>query len=96
MLFNTGQVLASESLFTYPEGKTAADYAFPNHRPIFMEEIPLTAYSPELREFCKDDRRCLFDADQTGTWQVGKQGLDLEEEMEKTTEIQGEKHLQTI
>ena len=82
-----GQVKASESLFTYPEGRTAADYAFPEHRPIIMEEISVNSYSPDLRNFCEDNPRCLFDSEQTGIREIGGAGLAAEKDLKETVHV---------
>ena len=66
----TGQIRPDESVFTYPEGNTALDFAFPDHIPQFLDEVVATA-SVNVLTACGDSVQCIFDASQTGNISIG-------------------------
>ena len=57
-------------MFTYPEGNTALDFAFPDHIPQFLDEVVATA-SVNVLTACGDSVQCIFDASQTGDISIG-------------------------
>ena len=66
----TGQITPEESLFTYPEGTSAEDYAHPDHVPEFLDEVISTA-TVEVLSACGDSVQCIYDASQTGDINIG-------------------------
>ncbi len=72
----TGQVNASESLFTYPEGLTAADFAVLNHDPPFLDEVVADA-SVDILQMCGDNVECIFDSIETGDISIGLETMTM-------------------
>ncbi|XP_064385443.1 uncharacterized protein LOC135334236 isoform X4 [Halichondria panicea] len=64
------QIRPDDSVFTYPEGNTALDFAFPDHIPQFLDEVVATA-SVNVLTACGDSVQCIFDASQTGDISIG-------------------------
>ena len=75
--FKTGEIILSESLFTYPEGTTAESFSHPKHEPVFLDEIIATA-SDEILELCGDNAECIFDAIQTGSTDIALDTLETD------------------
>ena len=65
-----GQITPEESLFKYPEGMSAEDFAHPEHIPEFLDEVVSTA-SIEVLTACGDSVQCIYDASQTGDISIG-------------------------
>ncbi len=65
-----GQLTADESLFTYPDGMTVADYAFPDHVPPYLDEV-LAAATPEVLSACGANKMCIYDAVETNDIAIG-------------------------
>ena len=74
----TGLIQPEESLFTYPEGLSSANFSFPNHMPDFVDEVVGDA-PPEIVEMCDGNPRCIFDATQTGNIDVGLNTMQTED-----------------
>ena len=72
----TGQLNASESLFTYPEGMTAADYAVLDHDPPYLDEV-VAAASPDILLVCGDNVECIFDSIETGNTDIGLETMNM-------------------
>ena len=72
----TGQLNASESLFTYPEGMTAADYAMPDHDPPYLDEV-VAAASAAILLVCGDNVECIFDSMETGDTNIGLETMNM-------------------
>ena len=68
--FFLGQIRPEDSLFTYPEGKTASDFAHPEHMPVFLDEV-VAAADQDIISACDGDRECIFDTCQTGDLSIG-------------------------
>ena len=49
-----------ESLFYYKPGESISTFSFPDHVPIFADEL-LERATEQQRELCNDDPSCLFD-----------------------------------
>ena len=70
IFYNFGQlwmINASQSLFTYPDGETHANYSDPNFVPIFGDNIIAlfgnnTLFYNQSLARCGNDRDCLYDA----------------------------------
>lgn len=67
---HTGQLQSGESLFQYPAGQTADDYAHPDHVPVFLQDI-VNGADPQVVAACGSDSLCIFDAVQTGNTSIG-------------------------
>ena len=72
-----GQITGDETLFVYPDGKNWTHYAFPNHSPIFSDELDPADFPLSVQQACGSDPICLFDAKETGNLQVGQQSTSL-------------------
>ena len=72
----TGQLDASESLFTYPEGMTAADYAVLDHDPPYLDEV-LAAAPADILLVCGDNVECIFDSIETGNTDIGLETMNM-------------------
>ena len=72
----TGQVDASESLFTYPEGLTTEDFAVRDHDPPYLDEVVATA-SAEVLQMCGDNVECIFDSIETGDINIGLETVTM-------------------
>ena len=76
-LSQTGEIISSDSLFTYPEGMSAESFSHPEHEPVFLDEIIETA-SDEIRQLCGDNAECIFDAIQTGRTDIALDTLETD------------------
>ncbi|XP_064385849.1 mucin-like protein [Halichondria panicea] len=70
------QVDASESLFTYPDGMTAADFAVLDHDPPYLDEVVANA-SAEVLKMCGDNVECIFDSIETGDINIGLETVTM-------------------
>ena len=70
MCFCSGQILIEESLFFYDEGTDVSSFAFPDHVPVFADEV-VNLFTLEQRTACQEDPACMFDAFETGDVQLG-------------------------
>ena len=66
----TGQINASESLFTYLEGLYASNFSHPEHMPIFLDEAIANA-PQDIVDICGSNQECIFDSIQTGDTSIG-------------------------
>ena len=66
IFIHTGQVSDSDSLFAYPDGLSAANFSFPDHEPVFLDELS-NATLTEARSVCGSDSQCIYDFSQTGS-----------------------------
>ena len=64
-LFLTGQITASDSLFSYPNGSGAGNFSDPGHMPVFLDELSDAAIA-NARSVCGNDSQCIYDFSQTG------------------------------
>ena len=71
----TGATSASDSLFTYEEGKGHSSYFDVGYLPIFLDQDDLVFDNPFLelqaRDVCGDNKQCLFDIHTTGKVSIG-------------------------
>ena len=65
-----GMINPEDSLFTYPPGMGPEDFSFPNHVPLFLDEVVAGA-SQDIMDDCDGDSMCIFDAIQTGNTAIG-------------------------
>ncbi len=72
----TGQLDAAESLFTYPEGMTAADFAVLDHDPPFLDEV-VAAATADILQVCGANKECIFDSMETGDTNIGLETMDM-------------------
>ena len=82
----TGLINASESLFTYDDGLTAADFSFPAHVPVFTNLLNI---SEAARRACKNDTTCLFDATATDDLDVGRSSMSANQQLEQNRATAG-------
>ena len=75
--FDIGEIIPSESLFTYLEGTSAETFSHPEHKPVFLDEIIATA-TDEIRQLCGDNAECIFDAIQTGRTDIALDTLETD------------------
>ena len=79
LFFLTGATSASDSLFTYEEGKDHSSYFDVGYLPIFLDQDDfdnLTLFDnvtlgEEARDVCGDNKQCLFDIYTTGKVSIG-------------------------
>ena len=74
---HAGEIEPSQSLFTYPEGLTASNFSYPQHEPVFLDEVIHLA-SEEILQLCGDNAECIFDAIQTGNTDVALDTLQTD------------------
>ena len=67
---STDQISSSESLFTYLNGYSAANYSHPSYIPAFLEDVLANA-SNAIKMACSNDSSCIFDYSQTGSMAIG-------------------------
>ena len=66
----TDQISSNESLFTYLNGYSAANYSHPTYMPAFLEDVLANA-SNAIKMACSYDPSCIFDYSQTGSMAIG-------------------------
>ncbi len=82
----TGQLNASESLFTYPEDMTAADYAVLDHDPPYLDEV-VAAASAAILLVCGDNVECTFDSMETGDTDIGLETMNMISTIDRDEEL---------
>ena len=71
MLYSSpDQIAQSESLFTYRNGDSTANYSHPTYYPVFLEDVLANA-SSNITAACNNDPSCIFDYFQTGNAAIG-------------------------
>lgn len=70
ILLFVGQITQESSIFTYPPGMGAENFSFPNHVPVFLDDV-LNATTPEILTACGNDPQCVFDYTATGNMEIG-------------------------
>ena len=88
MSIHTGQVSDSDSLFSYPDGLSAANYSFPDHEPVFLDELS-NATLNEARRVCGSDSQCIYDFSQTGSEELAMVTTITNQENEMGMTISG-------
>lgn len=88
-LFISGLIDPSESLFTYPPGESSADFSFPDHIPLFVDEV-VNGASDEIREACGNNARCIYDASQTGNLNIGVDTMQTDETNQEDQMVSGQ------
>ncbi len=62
MMLHVGSInRPQDSLFTYPEGESWANYIFPNFEPTFEVVFSNSFLEQEADDLCGDDFFCRFD-----------------------------------
>ena len=79
LLLYSGHINLNESLFTYPDGLTAANFTYPDHMPVFMDELSESTIS-EARGVCGNSTQCIYDLTQTGNVELAMTTLAVNEE----------------
>lgn len=85
----SGLIDPSESLFAYPPGLSSVNFSFPNHLPLFVDEVVAGA-TQEVLDTCGTNARCIFDATQTGNLAIGVDTMVTEETNEEDQMVAGE------
>lgn len=71
----TGATSASDSLFTYEEGKDHSSYFDVGYPPIFLDQDDLvfdnSSLEEQARDVCGDNKQYLFDIHTTGKVSIG-------------------------
>ena len=76
-VYCAGEIDPDESLFSYPEGLTAANFSYPDHIPAFLDEVVNSA-SEEVLDVCGDNLECIYDAAQTGDISIGLETMQAD------------------
>ena len=79
----------SDSLFSYPDGLSAANFSFPDHEPVFLDELS-NATLTEARRVCGSDSQCIYDFSQTGSEELAMVTMKTNQENEMEQLIIGE------
>ena len=74
-----GQINDTTSLFTYPFGVTFENFSFPNHIPVFLDEV-INQSDTNATAQCGGNSQCIFDAAQTGDISVGLNTMQISSE----------------
>ena len=85
-LCDAGQILASESLFTYPTGMSSGDFSNLSFVPVFLDEIPSLSSAQEV---CGNDSQCAYDFIQTGNMELALCTLETNRENEMAQLVSG-------
>ena len=64
-------ITAEETLFDYPPGQGHANFFFPDHVPVFSDELTEANFSAEARARCNGSLLCLYDSRETGDVDLG-------------------------
>ena len=75
------------SLFSYEEGKSWADYFDPNFTPAYQPAFPDPALEERAMEICGDDQFCVFDIAATEREEVGMSTMQGNLDLEVITEL---------
>ena len=70
LLFSTDQITSNDSLFTYPNGTSAANYSHAHYNPVYLQDF-LANVSKSITIACNNDPTCIFDYHQTGNMTIG-------------------------
>ncbi len=76
-----------DSLFTYPEDESWANYTFPNFAPTFEVVFSNPSLEQEADDLCGDDFFCRFDIATTENTMVGLSTLNGGQEFEDIVNI---------
>ena len=79
----------SDSLFSYSGGLSTANFSFPNHEPVFLDELS-NATLTEARRVCGSDSQCIYDFSQTGSEELAMVTIKTNQENEMEQQIIGE------
>ena len=75
------------SLFSYEEGKSWADYFDPNFTPAYQPTFTDPALEERAMEICGDDQFCVFDIAATEREEVGMSTMQGNLDLEVITEL---------
>ena len=79
----------SDSLFSYSGGLSTANFSFPNHEPVFLDELS-NATLTEARRVCGSDSQCIYDFSQTGSEELAMVTIKTNQENKMEQQIIGE------
>ncbi len=75
--------MPQDSIFTYPEGESWANYSFPDFEPTFEVIFSNLSLEQAAEELCGDDLFCRFDIATTENTMVGLSTLNGGQEFER-------------
>lgn len=76
-------MLKNESLFTYENGSSTETFSFPDHEPVFLDELLSSLTAEELataEQTCGEDKSCLFDLLETKNLALAENSLETNQE----------------
>ncbi len=82
-----GQLTAEESLFTYPDGMTFANYAFPNHDPPYLDEVVAAVTDTQILAACGGNKMCIYDAFETDDISIGLDTMETVDRIEEDDKL---------
>ena len=83
IVFPAGQLMQNESLFNYEDGASTATFSFPDHEPVFLDELLSNLTAEQLstaQQTCGDDQSCLFDLLETQNQALATNSLETNQE----------------
>ena len=91
MIFFSGQINESQSLFTYAQNENASTYAIPDFTPMFGDNITWQneTIRKEAEALCGNDNECLFDVASTNDLSVGLATKDIGSQLSKELKTLG-------
>ena len=75
--------MQNESLFTYENGSSTETFSFPNHEPVFLDELLSNLTAEQLvtaQQTCGNDQSCLFDLLETQNQALAANSLETNQE----------------
>ena len=91
LIFFSGQINQSQSLFTYAQNETASTFAIPDFLPMFGDNITWQndTIRKQAEEACGSDNECLFDVASTNDLTVGQATKDIGTKLTKESKTLG-------
>ena len=75
-------------MFTYPDGLSAANFSFPAHMPVFLDELNSSTLA-EARRVCGNNSQCIYDFSQTGNEELAMTTLETNRDNEMGMTVAG-------
>ena len=91
LIFFSGQINQSQSLFTYAQNETASTFAIPDFLPMFGDNITWQndTIRKQAEDACGNDYECLFDVASTNDLTVGQVTKDIGTKLTKESKTLG-------
>ena len=83
---------ADTSLFTYTDGMSTANYSFPDHMPVFLDELSNETIA-SAKIVCGNDSQCIYDFSQTGNEELAMATTTINQENVMNQMIEGMCHV---